>query len=168
MTVVIRSLAQKLARDTRLSKTQFTCCTAIYIAVSISICLSLFLLSSNFRSAARIVEISLRVAAAAAVALLLRCCRSTSETAIALNLPFYSLTHFWPRNAATATATATAQHVVEHVRSALELAGTSRRVRACAQVSRRPSRNYTLPILLFFASAAAAASVAASAPRSSC
>lgn len=78
---------------------------------------------------ARIVEISLRVVAftAAAAAVAVSALLSTSETAIALNLPFYRLTHFWRRNAATATATA--QRVVEHVRSAVELAGTSRCLR---------------------------------------
>lgn len=106
-------------------KTQFTCCTAIlgevhnlYRCLSLSCCSQITFV--RFADIARIVEISLHALSAAAVAV--SALLSTSETAIALNLPFYRLTHFWRRNAANLLRL---RSVVEHVRSAVELARTS-------------------------------------------
>lgn len=133
-------------------KTQFTCCTAILGEVhNFYRCLSFSRITFvRFVDVARIVEISLNVVSvAAAVAVAVSALLSTSETAIALNLPFYRLTHFWRRNAANLLRL---RSVVEHVRSAVELAGTSSLFCASAGAA----LNYNC--LLAYVSASASAS----------
>lgn len=117
--LVIRSLALKLAwtRDCQNTIHLLHC---NFGGGSQFISLSLSFSQITFVRFARFVEISLHALSAAAVAV--STLLSTSETAIALNLPFYRLTHFWRRNAANLLRL---RSVVQHVRSAVELAGTS-------------------------------------------
>lgn len=114
----------KIGLDTRLSKHNSPVALQFwggsqFISLSLS-------LSNNFRSLCRYCEnrrnFTSRSFSAAAVAVAVSALLSTSETAIALNLPFYRLTHFWRRNAANLLRL---RSVVQHVRSAVELAGTS-------------------------------------------